>query len=63
MFDEGSQIQALAATAMAGSALASTVSMSSPNGIWQSVNTIQLYMMILLLGVYIPPKIEYMITS
>jgi cysteine-rich repeat protein len=63
IFDETFQIQVLSGAAMAGSALTSTLSMSSPNGVWQTMNIMQLFMIMLLLGVYLPPRIENLITS
>jgi cysteine-rich repeat protein len=55
--------QAAAGAAMAGSAAASSMSFSSPSGLWQVMNMMQLFMMLVLLGVYLPTPIKDMITS
>jgi cysteine-rich repeat protein len=55
--------QVAAGAAMAGSAAASSMSFSSPSGLWQVMNMMQLFMMLVLLGVYLPTPIKDMITS
>jgi flagellar biogenesis protein FliO len=48
---------------MIGSAAASSMSCSSPSGLWQMMNLMQLLMFLILLGVYLPSPIKDMITS
>jgi hypothetical protein len=60
---EAIQAQALTGAAMAGATIASSINMSSPNGMWQSVNIMQLFVLILLLGIYLPQRIKDILTS
>jgi cysteine-rich repeat protein len=55
--------QAAVGAAMIGSAVASLMSCSSPSGLWQMMNLMQLLMFLVLLGVYLPTPIKDMITS
>jgi hypothetical protein len=48
---------------MAGSAVASSLNLSSPTGLWQAMNMMQLFMLLLLFGVYLPVKIENFLSS
>jgi cysteine-rich repeat protein len=63
IFDKGFQAQALAVAAMAGTAIASSANMSTPNGMWQSMNIMQLFMLILLLGVYLPKRVKNLLLA
>jgi cysteine-rich repeat protein len=56
-------VQAAVGAAMIGSAVASLMSCSSPSGLWQMMNLMQLLMFLLLFGVYLPAPIKNMITS
>jgi hypothetical protein len=53
----------VAGAAMAASAAASTVSLSPPSGLWQAMNMMQLYLLLLLFRVYLPDKIKDFISS
>jgi hypothetical protein len=53
----------VAGAAMAASAVASTVSLSPPSGLWQAMNMMQLYLLLLLFRVYLPDKIKDFISS
>jgi cysteine-rich repeat protein len=55
--------QAAVGTAMIASVVASSMSWSSPSGLWQMMNLMQLLMFLVLLGVYLPIPIKDMITS
>jgi hypothetical protein len=46
-----------------GSAAASSMSCSSPSGLWQMMNLMQLLMFLVILEVYLPAPIKDMITS
>jgi hypothetical protein len=48
---------------MIGSAAASSMSCSSPSGLWQMMNLMQLLMFFVLFGIYLPTPIKHMITS
>jgi hypothetical protein len=48
---------------MLSSLVASSIGCSSPNGLWQMVNIMQLFMFLILLKVYLPTPIEALITS
>jgi hypothetical protein len=48
---------------MAGSAAASSMSFSSPSGLWQEMNMMQLFAILLMFGVYLPIKIKDLIFS
>jgi cysteine-rich repeat protein len=54
---------AIDGVAMLSSLVASSIGCSSPNGLWQMVNIMQLFMFLILLKVYLPTPIEALITS
>jgi hypothetical protein len=56
-------VQAAVGAAMIGSVVASSMSCSSPSGLWQIMNLMQLLMFLVLFGVYLPTPIKKMITS
>jgi cysteine-rich repeat protein len=60
---EAATSQAIAGAAMAGSAAASSMSFSSPSGLWQAMNMMQLFALLLMFGVYLPIKIKDFISS
>jgi cysteine-rich repeat protein len=60
---EAVAVQTIALVGMAGSAVGSALTMSSPNGVWQTLNFIQLLLLLLLLNAHIPQKIVDFITS
>jgi cysteine-rich repeat protein len=60
---EAVAVQSIALVGMAGSVVGSTITMSSPNGMWQTMNFIQLLLLLLLLDVHLPQKIIDFITS
>jgi cysteine-rich repeat protein len=49
--------------AMAASVAASIVSLSPPSGLWQAMNMMQLFLLLLLFRVYLPDKIKGFISS
>jgi signal transduction histidine kinase len=55
--------QAVVGAAMIASVVASSMSCSSPSGLWQMMNLMQLLMFLVLFGVYLPIPIKDMITS
>jgi hypothetical protein len=55
--------QVIAGAAIAGSVVASSMNMSSPTGLWQAANMMQLFMLLLLFGVYIPQRLEDYLTA
>jgi hypothetical protein len=55
--------QGIAGAAMAGSVVASSMNMSSPTGLWQAANMMQLFMFLLLFDVHIPQKLEDYLTA
>jgi hypothetical protein len=55
--------QAAVAAAMISSVVASSMSCSSPTGLWQMMNLMQLLLFLVLFGVYLPTPIKDMITS
>jgi hypothetical protein len=55
--------QAAVGAAMLSSVVSSSMSCSSPSGLWQMMNLMQLLMFLLLFGVYLPAPIKDMITS
>jgi hypothetical protein len=48
---------------MAGSAVASSLNLSSPTGLYQAMNMVQLFLLLLLFGVYIPVEINNFLSS
>jgi hypothetical protein len=50
-------IQSISGASIATSIIASFLSLSSPSGVYQSINILQLFMMMLLLGIYLPVKV------
>jgi cysteine-rich repeat protein len=56
-------IHAAIGAAMVGSVVASSMSCSSPSGLWQIMNLMQLLMFLILLGVYLPVPIKDIINS
>jgi hypothetical protein len=55
--------QAAVAAAMISSVVASSMSCSSPTGLWQMMNLMQLLLFLVLFGIYLPTPIKDMITS
>lgn len=55
--------QIITIVAMVGIVAVSSMSLSSPNGLWQIMNMIQLFMLLVLLKTYLPIPIKHMINS
>jgi cysteine-rich repeat protein len=57
MTSEAISIQAVAAAGAAASIVSGLIFLSNPTGLWQMINTMQLFILILLLDIYLPIKI------
>jgi hypothetical protein len=57
MTTEAVSTQAIAGAGAAASIISGMTSLSNPTGFWQMMNTMQLFMLILLLEVYLPIRI------
>jgi hypothetical protein len=55
--------QAVVGAAMLSSVVSSSMNCSSPSGLWQIINLMQLLMFLILFGIYFPVPIKEMITS
>jgi hypothetical protein len=58
MTSEAISTQAVAGAGAAASILSGLTSLSNPTGLWQIINTMQLFMLILLLDIYLPIRIR-----